>query len=102
MGDSRDVAHRFGENLRRTRRQTDISQEELGFRAGLHRTEVGLLERGARVPRIDTVVKLAGALGVRIDCALLDGMTWTPGERVLPAGTFSLSPSRSVGGSGDA
>jgi transcriptional regulator with XRE-family HTH domain len=93
MGNSPDVAHRFGENLRRTRRQTDISQEELGFRAGLHRTEVGLLERGARVPRIDTVVKLAGALGVRIDCALLDGMTWTPGEREVPAGSFALSSS---------
>jgi transcriptional regulator with XRE-family HTH domain len=102
MDDSKDVARHFGANLRRVRKEADLSQEEVGFRSSLHRTEVGLLERGARVPRIDTLVKLAGALGVRIDCALLDGMTWAPGERVLPAGTFSLSPSRSVGGSGDA
>ncbi len=101
MDDSIEVARRFGTNLRRVRKQADLSQEEVGFRSSLHRTEVGLLERGARVPRIDTLVKLAGALGVRIDCALLDGMTWTPGEKEIPAGTFSLSPSRSMGGSGE-
>ena len=41
MGDELGVARRFGENLRRVRRQADLSQEELGFRASLHRTEVG-------------------------------------------------------------
>jgi transcriptional regulator with XRE-family HTH domain len=98
MDDSIDVARHFGANLRRVRKQADLSQEEVGFRSSLHRTEVGLLERGARVPRIDTLVKLAGALGVKIDCALLDGMTWTPGEREIPVGSFSHSPSRSTGG----
>lgn len=37
------------------------------------------MERGARVPRIDTLIKLASGLSVRIDCALLDGISWTPG-----------------------
>ena len=97
MDDSIEVARRFGANLRRIRKEADLSQEEVGFRSSLHRTEVGLLERGARVPRIDTLVKLAGALGVRIDCTLLDGMSWTPGEREIPVGAFSLSPSRSTG-----
>jgi transcriptional regulator with XRE-family HTH domain len=73
-----EVARRFGENLRRLRLEADISQEELGLRASLHRTEIGLLERGARVPRIDTLIKIASGLGVRIDCALLDGISWTP------------------------
>ena len=91
MDASTEVARRFGANLRRARKQADLSQEEVGFRSSLHRTEVGLLERGARVPRIDTLVKLAGALGVRIDCALLDGMTWMPGEREVPTGAFTLS-----------
>jgi transcriptional regulator with XRE-family HTH domain len=67
------VAERFGGNLRRLRTGAGISQEELGFRCSLHRTEIGLLERGARVPRIDTLIKIATGLGVRIDCALLDG-----------------------------
>lgn len=91
MKGSEEVARRFGENLRAVRAQAGLSQEEVGFRASLHRTEVGLLERGARVPRIDTLIKIAAALGVRIDCALLLGMTWTPEERERPVGTFTIS-----------
>jgi transcriptional regulator with XRE-family HTH domain len=73
-----DVAQRFGENLRRLRKGAGISQEELGLRSSLHRTEIGLLERGARVPRIDTLIKIASGLGIRIDCKLLNGISWTP------------------------
>lgn len=73
------VGQRFGANLSRLREQSGITQEELSFRAGLHRTEIGLLERGGRIPKIDTAAKLAGSLGVT-PCALLDGIVWSPGE----------------------
>jgi len=76
---SLDCARRFGENLVCCRKQAGLSQEELGERANLHRTAIGLLERGARVPRIDTLVKLAAALEVP-PCDLLDGMVWKPGS----------------------
>lgn len=95
MGDEISVAHRFGENLRRVRRQADLSQEELGYRASLHRTEVGLLERGARVPRIDTLMKLIAALGIRIDCALLDGIAWRSGNVTTTPGAFTFPPTGS-------
>lgn len=85
-----EVARRFGENLRRHRKAADISQEELGLRCSLHRTEIGLLERGARVPRIDTLIKIASGLGIRIDCALLDGIAWTPA--ITEAGAFTILP----------
>lgn len=75
----------FGENLERQRRRADLSQEELGFRAGLHRTEVGMLERGTRLPRLDTIVKLAGGLEVE-PALLLEGMLWRPGS--LTRGRF--------------
>lgn len=58
------VAAQFGRNLQSHRTQARISQEDLGQRATLHRTEIGLLERGERLPRIDTLIKLASALGV--------------------------------------
>jgi transcriptional regulator with XRE-family HTH domain len=93
MEGSSEVARRFGANLRRARKRTGLSQEEIGFRASLHRTEVGLLERGARVPRIDTLVKLAGGLGVRIDCSLLDGIAWNTGSVKPEPGAFTLSRS---------
>jgi XRE family transcriptional regulator, regulator of sulfur utilization len=70
---------RFGSNLRRVRKRIGISQEELSVRASLHRTAVGELERGSRVARVDTLVKLAGALGVPAE-ELLDGLKWSPGE----------------------
>jgi hypothetical protein len=37
------VAAQFGDNLRYCRRKAKLSQEELGFGANLHRTEIGLL-----------------------------------------------------------
>jgi len=74
-----DVAARFAENLIRCRKRADLSQEGLGIRASLHRTEISLLERGTRIPRIDTLVKLAGALSVS-PCELLDGIVWRPGS----------------------
>jgi transcriptional regulator with XRE-family HTH domain len=72
------VAERFGENLMILRRRAGLSQEELGFRASLHRTEISTLERGERLARIDTLVKLAGALRVTPG-ELLAGIAWSPG-----------------------
>jgi len=74
-----DVAARFGENLLRCRKRAGFSQEELSFRASLHRTEIGMLERGIRLARVDTLVKLAGALEISPE-ELLDGLVWMPGE----------------------
>jgi transcriptional regulator with XRE-family HTH domain len=62
-----DIAKRFGANLRACRRHASLSQELVAIRASLHRTEIGLLERGERVPRIDTAIKVAGTLGVPLD-----------------------------------
>lgn len=52
----------FAENVRAARRRRGISQQELAFACGLHRTEVSLLERGERDPRLSTVVRIARAL----------------------------------------
>ncbi len=72
------VAHQFGRNLAYCRKRAKLSQEELSVRASLHRTAVGQLERGERVARVDTAVKLAGSLGIHPG-DLLDGMGWDPG-----------------------
>ncbi len=77
-----DFAKRFGQNLSRCRRRAGLSQEELGIRASLHRTAIGQLERGERVARTDTLVKLAGSLSVQPE-DLLEGLQWTPGRMTL-------------------
>lgn len=73
------VAALFGANLSRLRERAGITQEELAFRASLHRTEIGLLERGGRIPKIDTLAKLAGALEVEPG-ELFNGIRWEPGS----------------------
>jgi transcriptional regulator with XRE-family HTH domain len=83
------VAVQFGNNLRYCRRRADLSQEELGYAASLHRTEIGLLERGARIPRIDTLVKLASGLSIP-PSELLTDIEWTPGT--VTRGGFELTP----------
>lgn len=82
---TREAARCFGENVLLTRKRAGLSQEELSFLAALHRTEIGKLELGERLPRIDTLVKLAGALEVPPG-DLLKGMAWMPGS--APAGRF--------------
>lgn len=64
----------FAENLRRCRRQRNLSQQRLAFDCRLHRTEISLLERGDRDPRLTTIVRLARALGVS-PADLLDGVS---------------------------
>lgn len=73
-----DIAARFGDNLARCRKRADLSQDELSVRASLHRTEISQLERGLRLARIDTLIKLVGSLEISAD-ELLDGMGWDPG-----------------------
>ena len=75
-----DFATRFGQNLARCRERAGLSQEELGMRAELHRTAVGQLERGQRIARADTLVKLAGSLAISPD-ELLAGLEWQPSVR---------------------
>lgn len=68
-----DPRSRFASNLRSARLRAGLSQEALGERAELHRTEVSLLERAGRDPRLATIVRLADALEIRAQ-DLLDGI----------------------------
>jgi transcriptional regulator with XRE-family HTH domain len=90
---SEEVALQFGRNLFRCRRRAAMSQEELGGLAGLHRTEIGMLEHGTRLARVDTLMKLAGALAVS-PTELLEGIDWVPGYS--NEGSFSISERKLV------
>jgi transcriptional regulator with XRE-family HTH domain len=51
-------------NLRALRKKRGWSQEEMAEECGLHRTYVGAIERGERNVTLDTLTRLAHALGV--------------------------------------
>ena len=61
-----DVRKRFGTNVRRLRKQLGLSQEAFALEAGIDRTYVSGVERGARNPTITVVEKLATALEVKL------------------------------------
>jgi transcriptional regulator with XRE-family HTH domain len=82
------VAKRFAQNLSHYREQTGLSQEALASRAGIHRTQIGELLHGKQVPRLDTVVRLAGALGVTV-AQLADGLHWEPSDA---SGEYRINP----------
>lgn len=85
------VAGRFGQNLRRVRRREGLSQEQLAVRASLHRTEIGRLEGGERVCRIDTLIRLAGAMAIPPG-ELLGGIDWVPGPELDGAFVLGSAP----------
>lgn len=68
------AAHAFGKRLKARRLEMKMSQEALADITGLHRTEISLLERGGREPRLSTVIKCAGALSLTVD-QFLSGIT---------------------------
>lgn len=59
-----DLRRLVGTNVRYWRERLKISQEELAFRAKLHRTYVSGVERGVRNPTVVILGRLAKALEV--------------------------------------
>ena len=90
------ITERFGRNLRRIRKNSGLSQEALADRAGIHRTEASLLERGRREPELATMLKLAAALGVSL-ADLMDGIEWLPPKKADSRNASMQIPARSTG-----
>jgi|SRR5713226_4400066 len=61
-----DLKRLLGATIRSERSALGISQEELAYRAGLHRTYISDVERGARNPSIGSIEKLASALEISV------------------------------------
>jgi len=91
---------RFAENLRRIREERGLSQYALADLTDLHRTEVSLMERGMREPRLGTLVKLAGALEVPLE-AFFEGIEWRSTERAPSSGGhYKIEPGEEQRGEG--
>jgi transcriptional regulator with XRE-family HTH domain len=58
------LAKVFGQVLKQRREFLNLSQEELAFEAGLHRTYISLLERGVKSPTLNVLFRLADALDI--------------------------------------
>lgn len=56
----------FGKRVRQLREQKGISQEQLGFDVGLHRTYIGQIERAEKNITLKNIEKIAKQLDVNI------------------------------------
>ena len=56
----------FGANVREIRKKKKISQEELAYRADLHRTYIGMIERAEKNITLINIEKIANALEVEL------------------------------------
>jgi len=63
----------FGLNIRALRKSRKISQEELASLAGLHRTYIGMIERGEKNITLINIIKLSRALSAEV-CELLESI----------------------------
>jgi transcriptional regulator with XRE-family HTH domain len=72
------VGQILAENIRLARKGAGLSQEQLGERAGLHRTEISQIERGNRIPRADTLFKIAVSCNLEHPGSFFHGLRWTP------------------------
>ncbi len=86
---SDELRERLGINLRECRKRLGISQHELAFRAETHLTGISPLELGQKLPRIDTFIRVAGALEVTPN-ELTAGILWTPAEAIVVPGDFEV------------
>lgn len=84
-----ELRERFGANVRKHREGLGISQHELASRAEMHITQISPLELGQKLPRIDTFIRLAGALEAAVD-DLTAGIIWLPAETMITPGGFDV------------
>ena len=62
MSKTAEVHQKIAENIQRTRKEQNLSQEELALKAGLNRAYIGYIERGERKPSVGTLNKISNAL----------------------------------------
>lgn len=60
----KSIQEQFGHRIRKLREAQKISQEEMAYKAGVHRTYLGGIERGERNPSLKNIAAIAKALGV--------------------------------------
>lgn len=63
---AKDLLKLFGDRVKEIRLTKKLSQEELAEKSGLHRTYIGMVERGERNISLKNIEKLSNALEMNI------------------------------------
>ena len=66
MNSKQNILIEFGERVRKIRKEKGLSQEELAYKADLHRTYIGMIERAEKNITLINIEKIANALEVEV------------------------------------
>lgn len=67
MQDKEEILVKFGDKVRKIRKERKLSQEQLAFKADLHRTYIGMIERAEKNITLINILKIANALEVKVE-----------------------------------
>lgn len=67
MDSNSEILLKFGNRVRELRKLKNLSQEELAFRADVHRTYIGMIERAEKNITLLNIEKIANALEISIN-----------------------------------
>ena len=56
----------FGKHLTQLRKKSNLSQEKLAEKSGLHRTYIGMIERGEKNITLINIIKISNALNIEL------------------------------------
>ncbi len=88
------VASQLGQRVCDLRKALSFTQEELAKKAGIGLSYISMIERGQRTPHLETLVRIAAALGVSLSQLFIEA--YEPSANDLPLlsylGTLRLSP----------
>lgn len=92
MRGSESIAQAFAAALRKARKESGLTQEELAHLSGLDRSTVSQAELGKASPQVETLIRLAGALDMS-PSDLLPNVRWEPpAASANPKGKFRKKP----------
>lgn len=63
---NKKLSQEFGKVIQNLRKEKGLSQEELGFRSNLHRTYIGMIERGEKNITLENIDRLSKGLEISI------------------------------------
>ena len=73
--DKKDILIKFGLRVKELRKEKKLSQEELSFKADLHRTYIGMIERAEKNITLINIEKIAKALDIKISELFISTLT---------------------------
>ena len=90
MISNKEILIKFGKKVREIRKEKGLSQEELSYRANLHRTYIGMIERAEKNITLLNIEKIAKVFSENVSSETFGWFKWSIGETFYGENRFTL------------